>query len=465
MPPPPIRTYAHPPQGRFSPYPKTSRFPGHRNLTLVVNNNTSDQTGTDAAATGTPATPGWVSTRDRGHLTLTNTSVFDQRAQEKKLAMEQTSELRRRERSQRERNKILRMGTRGPQKGYTANPQPNIPREIVVDDLRFRVASDGSKLIRILGEQGTACVARTNMLKATDGNANPRSTPKTTKVAGVTFHRSKNGNLIRAGVVKQQRYWTLQPLVLVNGFVLTTSSSREIVRKKSTKLCPAFTSTGTIPSIHTRLQRTLNIKNCLWPPGKHTDIATGKCAHGDRCRDIHDINKLAICKDFLRQGYCAAGEEACNLSHYPTPNRVPACTHFQRGACNKDDCRYAHVHDNASAPVCRNFALIGYCDKGAVCTERHVSECPDYTNKGACRNTKCRLPHIDTAATLRKVAAAKANKGTDDSSDMSSDEGEYQEIDSEDVDSDDDVDEDMIFTGSGDGGNELAQQDDFIAFS
>lgn len=144
-----------------------------------------------------------------------------------------------------------------------------------------------------------------------------------------------------------------------------------------------------------------------------------------------------MCRDFLVTGKCAAGDE-CDLSHDPTPERVPACLHFIRGNCTKPDCRYAHVRTNPAAPVCRAFATLGFCTKGALCPERHVHECPDYANKGICHRENCRLPHIDRAGQLRKVAArATGQSGEDGSSDVSSDE-EHDNMDSDDFDSDED---------------------------
>lgn len=188
---------------------------------------------------------------------------------------------------------------------------------------------------------------------------------------------------------------------------------------------------------------------------------------GNRCEFTHDINKIAICPHFLR-GHCAAGEE-CNLSHDPTPNRVPLCIHFNRGNCTKEDCHYSHIRPDPSAPVCRPFGTLGYCEKGAECNDRHVSECPDYANTGNCRAVDCRLPHVDTVANKRRAEAAKATgrksitNGEDDS-DLSSDEEDHQAIDSDDVDSDD-LDEDEIMTGSGPQSHELSQQQDFISFA
>jgi len=185
---------------------------------------------------------------------------------------------------------------------------------------------------------------------------------------------------------------------------------------------------------------------------------------------MHDPIKVAICKDFLKAGLCPAGD-ACDLSHDPTPERVPACLHFQRGKCSNPACRYAHVRVNPSAPVCSRFANLGYCEQGAACQDRHVYECPDYANTGACRNRKCRLPHVDRAGQIRKMVANKletpndSRRGSgqeDDSSDLSSEEEDgYDAIDSDDVDSDGLVDEPMDIRMETDN-HELSQQQDFV---
>lgn len=145
--------------------------------------------------------------------------------------------------------------------------------------------------------------------------------------------------------------------------------------------------------------------------------------------------------------------------------------HYLRGHCSNPECRYAHVRANPSAPVCRDFATLGYCAKGASCAERHIRECPDYANTGVCGQKKCRLPHVDRAGQIKKHAAnATGSKGqrnpgksSDDSSDLSSDEGDFEEIDSEDVDSDG-LDEDMIDAPDSDDAHALSQQQDFVKF-
>lgn len=135
--------------------------------------------------------------------------------------------------------------------------------------------------------------------------------------------------------------------------------------------------------------------------------------------------------------------------------------HFLRGRCSNPECRYAHIRVTPGAPVCRAFATLGYCDKGADCAERHVHECPDYANTGVCHKKRCKLPHVDRAGQIRKAAAAaNANKLqiTDESDDPSSEEEDYDAIDSEDVDSDE-SDEEMI---EGEDTGETSAQQDFI---
>lgn len=185
-----------------------------------------------------------------------------------------------------------------------------------------------------------------------------------------------------------------------------------------------------------------------------TDHFLGKCTRGNTCPFTHDPTKVAICPLFL-QNKCPHGE-ICDLSHDPTPNRVPACVHFLRGNCSNPNCYYAHVRVNPAAPVCKDYALEGYCDKGADCTERHVHECPEYDETGQCSNKHCNLPHIERAGKKKAAAAAatamkRESKDEDedinmkDDDDISSDEDESV-VGVDDVDSDaltDDDDEDV----------------------
>ncbi|KAK7726070.1 hypothetical protein SLS57_003660 [Botryosphaeria dothidea] len=379
------------------------------NRTLVLNNNraspaASASQSNESTANGSPATspqtnekPGWVVKHDR-HMQLINPAIYDQVAQQRAKAIEQSTEQRRQQKSMKEKAKLNKHFHAIQAHGQTPTgiQTPTTPQsyEIEIDNIRFRVADGGSKLIRI----------------SKDDPNTARATPKQAKVGGVTFLRSKNGNLYRSGLIK-------------------TKQNKPV--KKIDEPCPRFTTTGT-------------------------------CAKGPQCRYVHDPNKVAICKDHLLRGNCALGE-GCDLSHEPTPNRVPACVHFLRGNCTNDKCRYAHIRVNPSGPVCHAFGTLGYCENGSDCTERHVFECPDYANHAVCRNPKCRLPHVDRAGQIRKAAAAQTGSAELGSPDLSSDD-EHDEIDSDDVDSEDEIEEDLVMQGADDNGRELSQQQDFVSF-
>ena len=172
-----------------------------------------------------------------------------------------------------------------------------------------------------------------------------------------------------------------------------------------------------------------------------------------------------MCKDYLQTGTCAAGD-SCDLSHDHTPERVPACLHYLRGKCSNPSCRYAHVRVNPSALVCKDFAILGYCSKGANCPERHAHECPNYAKTGICRNPKCHLPHVDRAGQIRKHTAnitdrTNASEEEDDSDIVSDD--NYDEIDSDDVESEG-LEEDVMQISDDTASHILSQQQDFVQF-
>ncbi|PGH26794.1 hypothetical protein AJ80_01560 [Polytolypa hystricis UAMH7299] len=282
----------------------------------------------------------------------------------------------------------------------------------------------GSYQILIQGIPFQVAKGGSKLIKINNDPNTANNTPKKVNVGGVNFIRSKKGNLHRLGLVVSKR-------------------KTDTVKKKD-ELCKRFT-------------------------------ATGSCYKGPKCPFIHDPDKVAICKDFLQTGKCDAGA-ACDLSHDPTPERTPACVHFIRGRCSNPACRYTHVKVNPGAPVCRDFAILGYCGKGATCDQRHVHECPDYANTGTCDNKKCQLPHVDRAGQIRKIAANKAETSDsdninkegaeedDEEDDVSSEEEAYEEIDSDDVDSDDLEDEpEMMITDDMDTA-EILQQQDFVHF-
>ncbi|KAL2862021.1 hypothetical protein BJX68DRAFT_223679 [Aspergillus pseudodeflectus] len=394
---------------RGRPYGRGRPIAPHRHRTLILNNSAtpgsqgltpSDNMAIDNEESSRSATPNaWV-TKHARHMQLINSAVYDKEAQKRVKALEETRKAKAHKKAQIEQAKVLRFAQgagkqyrTGPVPQVTAAGEPSEEYQIFLNDIPFRVSPGGGKLIRVSNDPNTV-----------------KNTPKKVKVAGVTFVRSKNGNLHRLGAV--------------------TSKRMPSAVKKKDELCQRFTTTGT-------------------------------CYKGPGCRFIHDPNKVAICKDFLQTGKCNAGN-SCDLSHEPSPHRSPACVHFLRGRCANPECRYSHVRVTPGAPVCRDFATLGYCDKGETCEERHVHECPDYANTGVCGKKHCRLPHVDRAGQIRKNAAPKEDvTGNDEESDASSEEEEYDEIGSDDVDSDYLSDEELI---EGAETGEISQQQDFVHF-
>ncbi|KAI0152228.1 hypothetical protein F4776DRAFT_600700 [Hypoxylon sp. NC0597] len=243
------------------------------------------------------------------------------------------------------------------------------------------------------------------LVKAPDDVNPPSATPKVTSIGGVKFHRTKRGNLVRHGIVQAQRF---------AGGV-----------KKVNEQCKTFS----------------------W---------TGSCPKGPGCRYIHDASKTAICRDYLIKGQCLQGEN-CDLSHEITEERTPLCVHFAKGNCQKPSCSYIHAEHSPSDPVCRSFGIYGYCEKGAKCPDRHVFECPDFSNTGVCNIKGCKRPHVERASVLRKAGNRKSPTETED---LSSDD-EDAAADTDDVDSDEveefikkDDEDDLDFV----------QQKDYIEF-
>ncbi|KAI9848632.1 MAG: hypothetical protein M1838_000471 [Thelocarpon superellum] len=429
------------PSGRGRGGRGRATFASHKNRTLVLNN-VVNHSGPDATAPdsneatvangslprdASSSSVGWVAKHDR-HKQLINPAVYEREVKARARDMEASRRLKAQRRDEREKAKLARHLQRLSAYAYpSSHPASQIPPtpaqyEITIQGIRFRVTSGGSRLLKMTNESNAS-----------------RPTPKRANVGGVTFIRSKNGNLYRSGVVKAQRRGAI---------------------KKINEPCPRFTTTASPPG---------------WPRPDRWDLLTvdvclGSCPKGPLCPYLHDPNKVAICKEFLQTGACPAGE-SCDLSHDPTPERVPACLHFIKGNCSNAQCRYAHVRVNPGAPVCRRFATLGFCESGAQCTDRHVHECPDYANTGTCHNKKCRLPHIDRAGQIRKsqvkAASAAAQDGDeaaakDDGSDLSSDEEDAQ-MDSDDVDSDG-LTDDFLEAHPGPGDPDVAAQQDFIHF-
>jgi len=53
----------------------------------------------------------------------------------------------------------------------------------------------------------------------------------------------------------------------------------------------------------------------------------------------------------------------CPFSHKVCKEKMPTCSYFQRGMCNKDQCPYLHVKVNEDAEICEDFVQ-GFCPNG-----------------------------------------------------------------------------------------------------
>ena len=190
----------------------------HRNRTLVLNNKsrsllpTAKDFGPYSSLSDTKATQSeeeepvpsvnhWVTKRDR-HMQLINSSVYDKETQARNKAIEETRRQKALQRDQREKRKIERHLN-----ALTSRPgqASDVVHEVSVNGLGFHVVDGGSKLVRIRRENhdnGTHPFSRSRHIGATDSAS---MTPKQANVGGVTFLRSKNGNLYRSGIVKARR--------------------------------------------------------------------------------------------------------------------------------------------------------------------------------------------------------------------------------------------------------------------
>lgn len=183
---------------------------------------------------------------------------------------------------------------------------------------------------------------------------------------------------------------------------------------------------------------------------------------------MHDPAKVGICQKYLLNGQCRLGLN-CDLSHQSTPERVPTCVHFLHGRCSKADCRYAHVHiDQSIQTICRAFAILGFCSRGAFCKERHAFECPDHAATGSCTVKKCRLRHVDRAGQIRQQAFTRSScesiPDAEDNSDLSSDREGNDDSDGGDVDSEGLADDVEVLPRGENIDQRLSEQQDFVHF-
>ncbi|KPM34872.1 hypothetical protein AK830_g11709 [Neonectria ditissima] len=425
-------TYRH----ANAPYPsrgsrgalRGGRPPAHHHRTLNLNA-AGGPNNSGSSRNGSETPPGWVTRNDR-HRQLINANVYEKESQNRTKAIEETRQRRLNGHRQREKtqfNEFLKHQA-------VASNAPTNPagrNEIVIEGIQFCVVEGGKKLVKLSGVYQPQKIRDfRHALHDPDPLNSSFHTPKNAVVAGVKFHRTKTGNLVADRIVNDQR--------------------RSGVVKKVNEPCKMFSTTGNFffhGWSHTKTDE-LDEPGSGWNSTNNPYLGT--CLKGPRCRFMHDPNKVALCKEYLKEGHCANGE-SCDLSHDVTPERVPNCVHFAKGYCTKSDCPYTHSKASPGALVCRAFGFNGYCEKGADCTERHVFECPDFSNTGSCKVKGCKLLHRERASVLRHQA-----KTDETMEDVSS---EDEAADSDDVDSD----EVAEFIDADSDGSDFEDHKDFIS--
>ncbi|KAL9121819.1 MAG: hypothetical protein Q9187_001626 [Circinaria calcarea] len=183
-------------------------------------------------------------------MQLINSSIFDKDSEARKRAIEHTRCQKILERDQREKQKFSNhIQTLATHPGRSSLPASFVPaiNELTINGLRFKVSDSGSKLLRISSTVDTV-----------------RSTPKRAIVGGVTFVRSKNGNLYRSGFVKARRSGRMN---------------------KIPEPCRRFSSTGTLIFSPKFLFRNLKFDQTYNAPAMTTDNTTGDDTGSDLSSD------------------------------------------------------------------------------------------------------------------------------------------------------------------------------------
>lgn len=187
---------------------RVGKAPAHRHRTLVLNGTSGVNTvASDAAPASDASSPSWVTKNDR-HLQLINSSVYQEQAEARNKAIEQTRLRKLQHKENRERSQFMShlRQTANPSLAYT-NPTSAPVYEIVVDGVKFAVVKGGSKLVKLPGAYHGYDAATRATADPFPGNPTaPETTPRVALVGGVKFRRTKNGNMYREAAVKAQRY-------------------------------------------------------------------------------------------------------------------------------------------------------------------------------------------------------------------------------------------------------------------
>ncbi|KAL0065197.1 hypothetical protein AAF712_007867 [Marasmius tenuissimus] len=296
-------------------------------------------------------------------------------------------------------------------------PSTNKPKEVVLGGVAFS-SSRRSLVRKDLPKPAPSTTT------ATSTTTNSQFTRKSGHlIAATRAYKSHSTRGRRGGAANRNMTLTnsrrpFQSVWLTNSGTLTHLTILDRARRKRmkslNKQCPRFSTTGA-PSCHSRHDNKPEKVNSE----RYSPLFPRFLSPSMPLLLQHDPLKIAICWNFL-QDNCPNDADTCNLSHDPTPERTPLCLHFlNKGRCTRQKCLFPHVNVGARHGVCRDFAVLGYCEKGLDCDKQHVRECPDFAEKGTCSTKGCKLPHVIRANRNRKPLSDSATSTSATTADSS----------------------------------------------
>ncbi|RYP73728.1 hypothetical protein DL771_003441 [Monosporascus sp. 5C6A] len=221
----------------------------YRNKTLVLNGQSGSAQSVDANAASNSTSSSWVSKTDR-HLQLINSAIYEKEAQSRSNAIEQTHRHRQLRKDNREKSKLANFARQNANHAAaSSSASASAPKfEITIDGIHFHVLKGGNKLVKFPGDVNP-----------------PSATPKVAFIGGVKFHRTRNGNLVRHGIVRAQQQ------LLSKGTCPEGDScdlSHEVTEER-TPLCLHFAKGKCInpscPYVHAQHSQSDPIKGCKRP--------------------------------------------------------------------------------------------------------------------------------------------------------------------------------------------------------
>ncbi|KAH9451009.1 hypothetical protein MJO29_009314 [Puccinia striiformis f. sp. tritici] len=283
--------------------------------------------------------------------------------------------------------------------------------DVTLGGVEFLTENRGRKLVRKTApppiQTAKAPIPLTNTTTttatstSTSLNNTQKATPITALIGEMSYARTKSNNLAEAAALKKfqsqklkfqeiKRAKMIATMNLMRNKYNSTTSNTSNLRSYSNPAWDPKKLVNQQPR-HSKLTNKVSRPPLIKKNEQCRFFAkTGACRNGLTCVYQHDPSQVAICSRFLRKK-CSYSANSCPLSHVPNPHNMEHCSHFPR--CNKSECPYPHVKPTTSQ-ICQDFADLGWCSKGAQCTERHVRECPEFSSKGTCSNPGCRLRHM-----------------------------------------------------------------------